>query len=153
MLKINPALRSESDVRIVDNGVLNRELARGALKGRRHLLKTNAGRIDRDNPFFRCALWRSADELAKRRLVAQDKVSERGLAGADFASRAKKQIEVAPLETRIEIGETDKRAGVGRRDPRFSPASGRHHRARADFSAQVSESRFAAAPCRGQLHV
>src|SRR6202041_1042839 len=49
MLKINPALRGESDIRIVDNRVLNLELARGALKGRRHLLKTNAGRIDRDN--------------------------------------------------------------------------------------------------------
>ena len=52
----------------------------------------------------------------------------------DFAARAKKQIEVAPLEMRIEIGETEKRAGVGRRDPRFSPASGRHHRASRRFS-------------------
>ena len=153
MLKINPALRSESDVWIVDNRILNCELARATLKGRRHLLKTNARRVDRGGSPFRRTLRRSADQLAKRRFVAQDEVGERGLAGAHFATRAEKQIEVAPFEMRIEIGETEKRAGVGRRDPRFPAASGRRHRADADSSAQVSESRFAAAPGRGELHI
>src|ERR1700722_6006323 len=153
MLKINPALRSESDVWIVDNRVLDRELTGAALKGRRHLLKTNARRVDWGGSPFRRRLRRGADQLAKRRFVAQDEVGERGLAGAHFATRAEKQIKVPAFEMRIEIGEPDKRAGVGRRDPRFAAASGRHHRARADSSAQVSESRFAPAPGRGELHI
>src|ERR1700733_11080897 len=138
MLKINPALRGESDVWIVDNRILDRELARATLKGRRHFLKTNARRIDWSGSPFRCALRRSADQLAKRRFVAQDEVGERSLAGARFATRAEKQIEVAAFEMRIEIDETKKRASVGRRDPCSPPASGRRHGAAADSSAQVS---------------
>ena len=107
MLKINPALRSESDVWIVDNRILNRELARTTLKGRRHFLKTNARGVDSGGSPFRRALRRGADQLAKRRFVAQDEVCERSLAGARFATGAEDQIEVAPLEMRIKIGETE----------------------------------------------
>src|SRR5258708_7216026 len=149
MLKINPALRSKSDVWIVDNRVLNRELARAALKGRRHLLESNARSVDRGGSPFRRTLRRSVYQLAKRRFVAQDKVGEGGLAGADFATRAEKQIEVSPLEMRIEMGETDKGAGVGCLDPRSPAVSGRRHRARANSSAQGSQACLATAPCRG----
>src|ERR1700684_1916458 len=152
VFEIDPALGRQSYAWIVDDAVLDRELARATLKGRRHLLKTNARRVDRGSSPFRCALRRSADQLAKRRFVAQDEVGERSLAGAQIAARAEKQIEVAPFEMRIEIGETEKRAGVGRRDPRFPAASGRGHRATADSSAQASQSRFAAAPRSGELH-
>src|ERR1700677_1188150 len=146
VFEINSALSRKSDAGIVDNRILNRELARGALERRRHLLKTNARRVDRGGSPFRCTLRRSADQLAKRRFVAQDEVGERSLAGAQIATRAENQIEVAAFEMRIEIGETEKRAGVGRRDPRFPAASGRGHRAAADSSGPVSQSRFAAAP-------
>src|SRR3984957_7071182 len=132
VLEIDRALRRQSYAWIVDDAVLNRELARATLKGRRHFLKTNARRVDWGGSPFGRTLRRSADQLAKRRFVAQDEVGECGLAGAHFATRAEKQIEVAPFEMRIEIGETEKRAGVGRRDPRFPAASSRRHRAPAD---------------------
>src|SRR5271163_4860888 len=108
VLEIDPALGRQSYAWIVDDAVQDRELARGALKGRCHLLKTNARRIDSDGSPLRCALRRSADQLTKRRFVAQDEVGERGLAGAHLATRAEKQIEVAAFEMRIEIGETEK---------------------------------------------
>src|ERR1700683_5539080 len=146
VFEIDPALGRKSYAWIVDHAVLNRELSGAALKGCCHLLKTNTRCIDRGGSPFRCTLRRSADQLAKRRFVAQDEVDERSLAGAQIATRAEQQIEVAAFEMRIEIGETEKRAGVGRRDPCFPAASGRGHRATADSSAQVSQSRFAAAP-------
>ena len=133
MLKINPALRRESNVRIVDNRVLNHELAGATLKGRRHLLKMNARRVDRSGSALRCTLWRSAEELAKCRFVAQDEVGERSLAGARVATRAKKQIEIAAFKMRIQIGETEKPAGVGGRDPRFPATSGRRPQRRRQF--------------------
>src|ERR1700722_16811673 len=153
VFEIDSALGRQPYARIVDDAVLDRELARATLKGRRHFLKTNARRIDWSGSPFRWTLRRGADQLAKRRFVAQDEVGERSLAGARFATRAEKQIEVAPFEMRIEIGETEQRAGVGRRDPRFPAASSRRHRAPADSSAQVSESRLAAATRRGELHI
>src|SRR5580704_18359631 len=108
MFEIDRALGRQSYAWIVDDAVLNRELAWATLKRRRHLLKTNARRIDwgGDSP-FRCTLRRGADQLAKRRFVAQDEVGERGLAGAHFAARAEKQIKVPAFEMRIEIGEPD----------------------------------------------
>src|ERR1700722_10879559 len=128
MFEIDRALGRQSYAWIVDDAVLNRELAWATLKRRRHLLKTDARRVDwGGGPPCRCTLRRSADQLAKRRFVAQDEVGDRCLAGAHFATRAEKQIEIAAFEMRIEIGEPEKRACVGRRDPRFPTASGRRH--------------------------
>ena len=132
VVEVDHALGGQAHARVVDDAILDRELPRGALEGSRHLVKAHAGWIDDRCAVLRDARSPGADQLAERRFVAQDEIIECRLAGAQVALRTQKQIEIAALETRIEIGEAEKRAGVGRHEPRFPARARRHHRAVAD---------------------